>query len=172
MKRRDFNRFALGMALSPILANAQVAGQTEAFAQPPSENVVANDPMAAVRKYVDAFNRGDAALMATTFAVAGSILDGMAPHVWQGPTATQDWYRDVLVEGKQHGASDYFITLGEPLHNNVTGDSAYVVVPATMTFKVRGEQVTQTGAVFTVALRKLAEGWRIAAWAWAKGTPR
>ena len=52
------------------------------------------------------------------------------------------------------------------------GDSAYVVVPATMTFKGHGEQVTQTGAVFTVALRKLAEGWRIAAWAWAKGTPR
>ena len=133
MKRRDFNRVALGIALSPILAN--VAAQTEAFAQPASENTVANDPIAAVRKYVDAFNRGDAAVMATTFAVPGSILDGMAPHVWQGPTATQDWYRDVLVEGKQHGASDYFITLDEPLHNNVTGDSAYVVVPATMTFK-------------------------------------
>jgi hypothetical protein len=29
--------------------------------------------------------------------------------------------------------------------------------------------VNQTGAVFTVALRKLAEGWRIVAWAWAKG---
>ena len=94
----------------------------------------------------------------------------MAPHVWQGATATQDWYRDVLVEGKQHGASDYFITLAEPLHNNVTGDSAYVVVPVTMTFKLRGEPVTQSGAVFTVALRKLPEGWRIAAWAWAKGT--
>ena len=130
------------------------------------------DPMAAVQQYIDAFNKGDVKTMAATFAVPGSILDGMAPHVWQGPTATQDWYRDVLVEGKQHGASDYFVTLGEPLHNNVTGDSAYVVVPATMTFKVQGKQVTQSGAVFTVALRKLAERWRIAAWAWAKGTPR
>ena len=101
-----------------------------------------NDPIAAVRQYVGAFNKGDATEMAATFAVPGSILDGMAPHVWQGPTATQDWYRDVLVEGKQHGASDYFITMGEPLHNNVTGDSAYVVVPATMTFKVHGKQVT------------------------------
>ena len=64
----------------------------------------------------------------------------------------------MLVEGKHLGAADYFITLGEPLHNNVTGDSAYVVVPATMTFKLRGEQVTQTGAVFTVALRKLPKG--------------
>ena len=57
------------------------------------------------------------------------------------------------------------------LRRHVTGDSAYVVVPATMTFKVGGKQVTQSGAVFTVALRKLADGWRIAAWAWAKGTP-
>jgi hypothetical protein len=91
--------------------------------------------MAAVRQFIDGFNKGDAKLMAATFAVLGSILDGMAPHVWQGPTAAEDWYRDVLIEGKQHGASDYFVTMGEPLHNNVTDDSAYVVVPATMTFK-------------------------------------
>ena len=129
-----------------------------------------NDPLEAVNQYINAFNQGDVNAMAATFAVPGSILDGMAPHVWQGPTASQDWYRDVLIEGEQHGASDYFVTLGEPLHNNTTGESAYVVVPATMTFKVQGQQITQTGAVFTVALRKLAEGWRIASWAWAKGT--
>ena len=128
-----------------------------------------NDPLEAVNQYINAFNQGDVNAMAATFAVPGSILDGMAPHVWQGPTASQDWYRDVLIEGEQHGASDYFVTLGEPLHNNTTGESAYVVVPATMTFKVQGQQITQTGAVFTVALRKLAEGWRIASWAWAKG---
>src|SRR5690242_10491920 len=116
--------------------------------------------MAAVRQYIDGFNKGDAKLMAATFAVPGSILDGMAPHVWHGPTAAENWYRDVLIEGKQHGASDYFVTVGEPLHNNITGDSAYVVVPATM-----NKQVTQSGAFFTVALR-------MAAWAWTRGTPR
>ena len=130
------------------------------------------DPVAAVRQYIDAFNEGDREAMVATFAVPGSILDGMAPHVWQGPTASQDWYRDVLTEAKRHGASNYSVTLGEPLHNNTTGDSAYVVVPATMTFKVHRQQVTQTNAIFTMALRKLAEGWRIAAWAWAKGTAR
>ena len=80
-----------------------------------------NDPMATVKQYIDAFNKGDAEAMAATFAVPGSIFDGMAPHVWLGPTVSQ--------------------------------------------------QVTQTGALFTLALRKLTEGWRIAAWAWAKGTP-
>jgi hypothetical protein len=34
---------------------------------------------------------------------------------------------------------------------------------------VHDKQVTQTGATFTVALRKLSDGWRIAAWAWTKG---
>ena len=130
------------------------------------------DPLAAVHQYIAAFNKGDGEAMAATFAVPGSILDGMAPHVWGGPTAAQDWYRDVLLEGEQHGASEYLVSLGESLHNNTTGDRAYVVIPATMTFKVHGRQVTQTGAIFTVALRKLAEGWRIAAWAWAKGTAK
>ena len=128
------------------------------------------NPLAVVQQYIDAFNKGDREGMSAAFAVPGSILDGMAPHLWLGPTASRDWYRDVLIEGEQHGASDYFVTLGEPLHNNITGDSAYVVVPATMKFKVQNQEILQTGAMFTVALRKLAEGWRIAAWAWAKGT--
>lgn len=127
-------------------------------------------PLAAVHQYLDAFNRGDVEAMAATFADPGQILDGMAPHVWQGPTATQDWYRDVLIEGKEHGASDYFVSVGEPLHNDITGDSAYIVLPATMTFDLKGTKITQSGAVFTFALRQLAAGWRVAAWAWAKGT--
>ena len=128
-------------------------------------------PLDAVTQYIDGFNNGDAEVMAATFDVPGSILDGMAPHLWQGPTATQDWYRDVLAGGGQHGASGYFVTLDEPLHENVTGDSAYVVVPATMTFNVHGEAVTQTGAIFTAALRQRPDGWCIAAWAWTKGKP-
>lgn len=127
------------------------------------------EPLAVVQQYIDGFNNGDIEQMAAVFADSAAILDGMAPHLWQGPAATRDWYRDVLTEGELHGASGYFVTLADPVHNNVTGDSAYVVVPATMTFTVNDSQVTQTGAFFTVALRKQADGWRIAAWAWTKG---
>ncbi|PWU02494.1 MAG: hypothetical protein C5B52_05380 [Bacteroidetes bacterium] len=126
--------------------------------------------LAAVQQYIDAFNRGDANAMAASFDKPGQILDGMAPHVWQGPTAALDWYKDVLIEGEAHGASGYFVTLGDPLHNNITNDSAYVVVPATMSFEVKGTKVLQTGAIFTVALRKKENGWLVSAWAWAKGS--
>jgi ketosteroid isomerase-like protein len=128
------------------------------------------DPMAAVRQYVDYFNQGDVKAMAATCAVPASILDGLPPHVWQGPTACEDWHRDVMAAGEREGATGYIVTLGEPWHVDITGDCAYVVVPATMAFTVHGKQATQSGSIFTVALRQLAAGWRITAWAWAKGT--
>jgi len=111
------------------------------------------DPMTTVRQYIDGFNRGDSTAMAAAFADPGWILDGIAPHVWHGPTASQDWYRDMLVKAEHPGASDLALTLGEPRHVDVAGDSAYVVVPASMAFKARGKQVTQSGATLTMALR-------------------
>jgi ketosteroid isomerase-like protein len=128
-----------------------------------------NDPMAAVQRYIAAFNAGDPDAMGAACADPMQILDGMAPHVWQGPSASHDWWRDVLAEGEHLGASGYHITLGEPRHVDVAGESAYVVVPATMSFDLRGKQVTQAGAIFTVALRRVAADWRLTAWAWAKG---
>ena len=128
-----------------------------------------NDPMAAVHQYVDAFNEGDAKAMAGTCADPMQILDGMPPHVWQGPTASEDWWSAVLAEGEHLGASGYHITLSEPRHVDVTGDYAYVGVPATMTFDLAGRKVTQTGSLFTVALRKVDTDWCLSAWAWAKG---
>src|SRR5215217_5676604 len=189
LSRCSRSSFSLGVAV--LAANVLVGGQQT---QPPEtkpplpgstapiapqraralegREMETDTPLGTVHKYLDAFNRGDAKAMAATFAVPGQILDGMAPHVWQGPTAAQDWYRDVLIEGEEHGASGYFVTLGDPLHNNVTNDSAFVVVPATMAFEFKGIKVKQTGALFTVPLQKRANGWRVAAWAWAKGTNR
>ena len=98
------------------------------------------DPVSAVQQYIAAFNKADAKAMAGMCADPMSILDGMAPHVWHGPTATQDWYRDVLLEGEHLGADEDQVTLSKPLHAHVTGDAAYVVVPATMTFKLKASR--------------------------------
>jgi hypothetical protein len=103
MKRRDFNRIALGAILSSLLVSSTLAQTSQNSS--PSQATAKDDPMVAVRQYIDAFNKGDMDAMAATCAPTSSILDGMAPHVWQGPTACRDWYRDVLAEGEQHGAS-------------------------------------------------------------------
>ncbi|WP_433626396.1 nuclear transport factor 2 family protein [Nocardia sp. CA-120079] len=132
-------------------------------------DIALDPPMAVVLQYVDAFNSGDSKAMAALCADPMQILDGMSPHVWQGPTASEDWWTDVRREGEHAGASGYHIALGEPRHVDVTGDHAYVVVPATMTVNLRGKQMTQTGSLFTVALGKVGTQWRLTAWAWAKG---
>ena len=100
----------------------------------------ADDPMAAMRQYVDAFNNGDPKAMAAACADPMQILDGMSPHVWQGPTAAEDWWRDVLSGVEHAGASGHHISLDEPRHVDVTGDYAYVVVPATMKFDLRASK--------------------------------
>ncbi len=128
-----------------------------------------DEPVAAVRRYVEAFNRGDVEAMAACFAPRGSILGGMAPHIWQGETAPRDWYGDLLALGDDAGASDYRVMLGGPLHVQVSDDAAYVVAPASLTCRLDGEPITQAGATFTAALRRLDDGWRIASWAWARG---
>lgn len=38
------------------------------------------DPMAAVRQYIESFNKGDLKGMTAVCASPASILDGMAPH--------------------------------------------------------------------------------------------
>lgn len=96
----------------------------------PEVSAQMNDPLGAVNTYIGAFNKGDAKAM-------GAV---------------------VLVEGEKHGASGYAVTLGKPRHLDVNGDAAYVVLPATMTFKLKGKQVTQTGATWTAALRKVDDG--------------
>ncbi len=102
--------------------------------------------------------------MAACFADPGFILDGMAPHVWSGPTATRKWRQDVVVEANHLGITDSRLSLGPPIHDAVVGDAAYFAAPAIFSFKVRGKQVNQTGATLTVALRHADGDWRIAAW--------
>lgn len=73
-----------------------------------------------MREYVDAFNNADLNAMAAVCADPMQILDGMSPRVSQGPTATEDWWRDVLTEGEHLGASSYHIT---PWANHIMSTS-------------------------------------------------
>jgi ketosteroid isomerase-like protein len=132
------------------------------------QKTVSRTPAAVVDRYVDAFNKGDEDGLAACFADPGFILDGMAPHIWSGSNATRDWHKDAMAEADHLGITDFHMTLGRATHDAVVGDAAYFVAPAILKFKVRGQQVTQSGATLTVALRR-ADEWRITAWAWTKG---
>jgi hypothetical protein len=96
-------------------------------------------------------------------------MDDCRVHVSLGLSGrAEDWWNDALAEGEHVGASGYRITLSEPRHVDVTGEYGYVVVPVTFEYDLQGKHVTQSGALFTVALRKVDAEWRLTAWGWAK----
>jgi ketosteroid isomerase-like protein len=128
----------------------------------------AADVMATVHRFVDSFNRGDVKAGVATCAAQASIIDEFPPHEWQGATACEDWASAFAADAKSNGISDAIVTLGKPWHVDVTGDRAYVVVPATYTYKQNGKPTSEHGSIFTVALYKTAAGWRITGWAWAR----
>jgi ketosteroid isomerase-like protein len=145
------------MAVSlATLANAQARGAAQTAV------------VAAVHQFVDGFNKGDMKIMAASCAEQASILDEFPPHEWHGAGACAKWASDYDADAKKNGITDGVVTLSNPTHVDVTGDRAYVVVPANYSFKIKGRAVSEIGSVITLALQKSAGGWRITGWAWAK----
>jgi len=124
--------------------------------------------MATVRQFVDGFNKGDTKSALATCADQASIIDEFPPYEWHGAGACSSWANDYEADAKKNGITDGVVTLGNPEHLDVTADRAYVVVPASYTFKKNGKPVTETGSTFTLVLQKGEAGWRIIAWAWSK----
>jgi len=126
------------------------------------------DVMATVHQFTDSLNKGDTKTALAACAASSSIIDEFPPHEWQGATACADWANAFEAYNKENGIADPIATLGKPKHVDITGDRAYVVVPATYTYKQNGKRVTESGSILTVALQKSAAGWRMTAWTWAK----
>ena len=124
--------------------------------------------VAAIRQFVDGFNKGDVKIMAASCAEQTSILDEFPPHEWHGAGACAKWAGDFDADAKKNGITDGVVTLSTPSHVDVTGDRAYVVVPANYSFKLKGKPVGEVGSIITLALVKSGGGWKITGWAWAK----
>ena len=69
---------------------------------------------------------------------------------------------------EKNGVTDAVAKIGAPWSVDVEGDRAYVVAPATYTYKQHGKVGKELHAVFTAGFRKTDAGWRISAWTWSK----
>ena len=124
--------------------------------------------MAPIRQFIDAFNHGNPQAGAAVCDSQASIVDEFPPHEWHGAGACARWAADYNAMAKHEGMTAGNVTLGTPKHVDVTGDRAYVVVPTTFAYKDHGKPASETGSTMTIALRKVAAGWRITGWAWTK----
>jgi len=162
-----FSRFVV-LTLAAGIVLVFVAGFEPAYAAESPAASQQSAVMATVHQFVGGINRGDMKAAVTACASPASIVDDFPPHEWQGPTACADWATGFQADNKKSGVTAVNVTLAKPWHVDVTGDRAYVVVPADLTYKENGKPVTANGNVWTFALSKVAVGWRITGWAWAK----
>ena len=124
--------------------------------------------LATVRQFVDGFNKADTKTMLATCADQTSILDEFPPYEWHGAGACAKWMGDYDTDAKKNGITDGVVTLSNPLHVDISGDRAYVVIPANYKFKQKGKPVGETGSIITLAMQKSQVAWRITGWSWAK----
>ena len=154
-------RRIIGLAAGVVLSLAPASG-AQAAASPRGQ------VMAVVRKFIDAFNKGDVNAALAMCANDAAVIDEFPPHEWHGPGACAQGAHDFHADAKQNGITDPVVTLHTPSHVDVTEDHAYVVAPVDYAFKAKGKPVKEAGSIMTLALHREATGWRITAWAWAK----
>jgi len=144
-----------------LLALAALAAAQPAAAQQ-------KDVMIPVHQFVDGFNKGDVKTMVAACADQTSIIDEFPPHEWHGAGACAQWASDFDADAKKNGIADGVVTLGTARHVDVTGDRAYLVIPANYKYKQKGKALEEVGSTITLALQKGAAGWRVTGWSWAK----
>ncbi|MBX9730136.1 MAG: DUF4440 domain-containing protein [Sphingomonas sp.] len=120
---------------------------------------------APIYQFVEAFNKGDITAAAATHADDAHITDEFAPHFWGGHDVLKRWAADFDKDAAAKGLTNPKVVLGVVTRELVTGDRAYVVVPSTYTYTLKGVAMAES-AQMTYALKKQANGWKIVAWTW------
>ena len=158
-----FSRFfAFAAAVAAVSIALPAGAQTQPALSPTAQRALAE-----VHEFVAAFNAGDVPRMIATCAPRASIIDDIPPHEWHGSDACGQWARDLGAAEKKAGISDSVVTLGTAWRVDVDGPWAYVVAPATYTYRMHGKPVTESNSIFTIALERIGGTWRITGWAWS-----
>ncbi|MEP6917512.1 MAG: nuclear transport factor 2 family protein [Acidobacteriota bacterium] len=131
-------------------------------AQAPDPQIVAP-----ITRFMDAFNKGDAAGASATHAAAADlvIVDEVTPFTWHGEQAFKMWAADLESSDKKLSITDQHVAVGAPTRVESDGASAYVIVPTVYTFKQSGEAM-RANAQMTLVLKKGPGGWLIHGWTW------
>ena len=129
--------------------------------------------MAPIQKFIDSFNKGDAAGASATHAAVAelAIIDEVPPYVWRGAQAFKAWSGDLEANDKKAGITGQAVKISAPTRVETSGDQAYVVVPAVYTFK-QGGVAMREAAQMTFVLKKGVGGWLIHAWTWTGPKPQ
>lgn len=137
-----------------------------AFAQQKPATSEKTAVMAPIHQFVDGFNKGDVKSALAACADQTTIIDEFPPHTWN---SCGQWATAFDADAKKNGVTDGKVTITAARHLDITGDRAYVVVPASYSYKQNGKPMKEMGSFLAVVLQKGPDGWRMISWAWTKG---
>lgn len=111
-----------------------------------------------VRAELDGFNTGKIDFAKLPWK---GIIDEFPAYSFAGATPVADWGAAF----EKTGQTDTKIALAAPTHLSINGTDAYMVLPATITGKVKGKPVREHGD-FVFTLTKANGAWQSHSWAW------
>jgi ketosteroid isomerase-like protein len=114
-----------------------------------------DDVKAAIRKWVADFNKADFKAFVGACAPRAAVVDGFPPYAWQ---SCGEWIADYEKNNKALQATHGTLTIGNLIFEEIAGDRAYVIYPATFTDMQKGKEVVYKGT-WTMTLRKGKGGW-------------
>jgi ketosteroid isomerase-like protein len=145
------------MALAALMLTAGPAAASEQDAV-----------MKIVMQWMDSLNKGDLQTAIAACAKETSIVDEFPPYQWHGEGTCAKWAVELEAYNKKVGITFGVTEAKQPRRVDVSGEHAYVVLPTDYRFTANGKDGAEIGALFTVALKKGPQGWRITGWAWSR----
>jgi hypothetical protein len=121
-----------------------------------------------IQQTIDAANRNIDSAPASNFMPSVVLVDDLAPYVFRGPAADAilEWRNAYGVDSEKNSITDFSMKLLKPRRVEVSGDRAYIVLPAVYSFKQRLKPMQKRGTI-TATLERLDKKWLIATWSWA-----
>ena len=139
-----------------ILGLFVLAPMTRAHSAEPDPAILAT-----VDAAIAAINSGSVDAARAAYAEAPTaIVDDFPPFVWSGASAVEDYARDFKSVLTQYGITDWRFQRQQPRYELTTGDRAWLVVPATFPFMLKGKPQA-VAADWTFVLAKQNGKWRI-----------
>ena len=147
-----------------ILPMIYFASLVTAQALSPDETEV----LSRIQQTIDAANRNIDSAPASNFMPSVVLVDDLAPYVFQGPAADAilEWRNAYDADSVKNSITDFSMQLLKPRRVEVSGDRAYIVLPAVYSFKQRLKPMQKRGTI-TATLERLDKKWLIATWSWA-----
>src|ERR1700755_3317996 len=109
--------------------------------------------VARIQQAVNACNRNDVAAFKRYLTPSPVAMDEVPPYHFQGAHALSDWENAYSADSSKNAITDPVITLRKATDIEVSGTHAYVVWPATYSYKQAG-QPSQHNGIITFALEK------------------